>query len=101
MPWRYQPVVVEGEEPAYVALIEVYFDNDDTLTVWSAIDDWTVPQWPSGDDIGELRSDLARMLADAYKWVPVRYADLKRGMTFKRTGVDVEAMIAAMTKAAP
>jgi hypothetical protein len=97
MTWRYQPVTFETDRDKETTLVEVYFDDDGNLTTWTdLVGACGGSIAPGGESIGDLRADLARMLADAYKWMPVRYEDLRPGMTFERTGVDVEAMIAAM-----
>ena len=52
-----------------------------------------------GETPEELQRDLIQMLANAYKWMPVPLAHMKVGMTFQRTGIDVETMIRAMAAA--
>jgi hypothetical protein len=84
MNWRYQPVW--GEDRAgdavqrWYSLCEVYFDETGRLEAW--IEDPSIR--PMGNDPADLRGDLARMLADAWKWKPVKSEDLKVGMTFER-----------------
>lgn len=90
--WRYQPVYRDDPAGRAVTLCECHFDADGRLSSWTA----DPAMEPMGEDIEELRRDLARMMADAYKWVPVPFDDLHVGMTFEGTGVDVERMIAGM-----
>lgn len=78
--WRYQPVYVEEGDEFIVSLCEVYFDNDGKLSAWTEDAEMS----PSGSSIDELSRDLVHMLSDAYKWRPVRFSDLRPGMTFER-----------------
>lgn len=84
MSWRYQPVWIETTKGQFhsteFGLCEVYFDDDGKLESWTAEPFLTAV----GDDARDLRGALAHMLLDAWRWVPVRYADLKVGMTFER-----------------
>jgi hypothetical protein len=84
MPWRYQPVIVtdkSGIGGDTFCLCEVYFDDKASGVLKS----WGQPFRDAvGDDIEDLRGELVRMLTDSYSWVPVRYDDLKVGMTFER-----------------
>lgn len=93
--WRYQVVFQDDPGGRCYTLCECHFDADDRLVAWTE----RPAMEPSGETPDELRGDLARMLADAYKWEPVKYDDLEPGMTFKHTGVNVERMVAAMEAA--
>lgn len=90
--WRYQPVYRDDPGGRSITLCECYFDADGRLEAWTE----DPAMHPQGETTEELSRDIARMLADAYKWVPVAFDDLHVGMTFERTGADVELMIAAM-----
>lgn len=77
--WRYQPVV-RGDENGFVfSLCEVYLDEDGALENWTEDPAMT----PSGENIGELSSDLTRMIADALSWKPVVFEKMEVGMTFE------------------
>ena len=94
--WRYQPVYTEnGEGDRGLSLCEVYFDDTGKLKAWT--EDPAIA--PGGHTWEELSKDLCQMLADTYKWKPVPFAALHVGMTFERTGADVERMIAALEAA--
>jgi hypothetical protein len=94
--WRYQPVYVEnGDGDRGLTLCEVYFDEDGKLKAWTE----DPAMSPGGETVEELYRDITRMLADAYKWQPVVFGALRVGMTFDRTGADVERMIAAVDAA--
>ena|SRR3990167_10757470 len=81
MPWRYQPVIVtESDGDESCGICELYFDDSGDLTRWTA----NPFIYPAGETIQGLTSDLIRMLMDAYSWVPVRFAELRPGMTFER-----------------
>ena len=99
MPWRYQPVWVDmdaGDGPERVfSLCRCYFDEDGALASWTD-DSAMVPQ---GGAMAELRNDLTRMWADAWKWEPVAFESLRPGMSFTGTGIDAEDIIGAMNKA--
>jgi hypothetical protein len=96
--WRYQPVIVKRlDDDPYVVLVECYFDADGRLTMWAE----DPHSWPQGDDVEGLANDLSFMLAAVYKWKPVDFDSLHVGMTFERTGVDVEQVIAAMNAFRP
>ena len=93
--WRYQPVYVENDDDRCYSLCECHFDEEGKLVAWTEC----CAMEPSGNSPEDLRGDLAHMLADAYKWEPVAFSDLCVGMTFTRTGADVERIIAAMEAA--
>lgn len=94
--WRYQPVYTEnGEGDCGITLCEVYFYEDGTLKAWT--EDPAIA--PGGETWEELSKDLCRMLADTYKWRTVAFNSLRVGMTFERTGCNVERMIAALDAA--
>lgn len=80
MSWRYQPVFIEENGERYYSLCEVYFDAKDKLETWT--EESSIA--PGGADPEELTGDLARMMVDAFSYVPVRFADLKVGMVFER-----------------
>lgn len=80
MSWRYQPIWWEDSGGRTYGLCEMYFDQRDRLTRWSA-EPFT---WPQGDDMEELTNDIVMMLVDAYRWRPVAFADLRAGMTFEK-----------------
>lgn len=92
--WRYQPVITTPGDPI-VTLCEVFLDAEDRLLHWTE----EPAMIPQGETVEELSRDLVWMLAATWKWVPVYFSSLRVGMTFEGTGVDVEPMIAAMTKA--
>lgn len=93
--WRYQPVfMVHGDELVF-SLCECYFAKDGTLARWTE----EPAMIPQGESIEDLSKDLARMMGDAYKWKPVAFNTLHVGMRFEPTGVNVEAMIAALNTA--
>lgn len=92
--WRYQAVTMADPDPICF-LIEAYFDGDGKLIRWT---DRIGECWAAGQDVEELSRDLVHMLAAAWKWKPVPFDDLRVGMTFEGTGVDVEDMIAAMDR---
>jgi hypothetical protein len=90
--WRYQPVYWEDDAGPVMTLCEVYFDENDRLKMWT-----TDPAMhPMGATFEDLSRDLCWMLANAYKWRPVAFNSLRVGMTFERTGADVERMVAAI-----
>lgn len=93
--WRYQPVYRDDPSGRTVSLCECYFDAHGRLSMWT--DDSACH--PQGETSEELARDLARMLADTYKWHPVAFDDLHVGMTFEPTGADVEIMLDAMNAA--
>lgn len=95
MKWRYQPVFTVQNGETVFSVIEVHVQPDGTLWAWTE----STAMTPYGETVEELAGDLAHMLADAWKWKPVAYESLRTGMTFDRTGIDVEAMIAAMNAA--
>ena len=95
MNWRYQPVYADDDAGRAVTVCECYFDEHGKLQMWTE----DMSSAASGETPEELQRDLIRMLADAYKWEPVPFASLHVGMTFERTGVDVEGMLAAMNMA--
>ena len=85
MSWRYQPVTfietIAGVDETVYQLCEVYLDDAGKL------DKWTDPPGicPTGEEnLSSLTQDLTRMLVDAYCWAPVKFADLKPGMKFRR-----------------
>lgn len=81
MKWRYQPVWgADQEGNRWYALCEVYLDDQDRLEKWTK----NPMIAPFGDDLPELRLCLARMLADAWKWRPVPFSELRVGMRFQR-----------------
>jgi hypothetical protein len=80
MQWRYQPVYIEEGDTKVYSLIEAWFDESDKLTSWTE----ECFMHPQGESADELRGDLTHMLACAWKWVPVRFSDLKVGMVFQR-----------------
>lgn len=93
--WRYQPVfVLYGDEMVF-SLCEVYFDADGGLEGWTE----EPAMIPQGTTMEELSNDLAMMMGDLFKWKPVAHSALKVGMRFEPTGVNVEAMIAALNAA--
>jgi hypothetical protein len=77
--WRYQPVFEEQDGIRSYSLCEVYFDEDGTLSTWTQ----TPVMAPSGEELGELTDDLVFMIADSFSWEPVRFSELKVGMTFE------------------
>jgi hypothetical protein len=81
MGWRYQPVFTEqdGERSYSLSLCEVYFDNAGNLTGWTESEKIA----PGREDIEVLTADLSRMMVDAMSNEPMRFSDLKSGMTFK------------------
>lgn len=96
--WRYQPVFRDETLVGRLfSLVELYFDEDDKL------EDWTDSPGmaPCGDSADELYEDICHMLADSMRWLPVPFDSLKAGMTFQRTGNDVEKVIKAMLAAMP
>lgn len=84
MGWRFQ--IVWGEDrlgehsDKWYSLCEVYFDKAGKLESWTA--DPSIR--PIGNDPGDLRKELVRMLVDAHKWRPVKFSELRVGMTFER-----------------
>lgn len=80
MSWRYQPVWKDYEDGPVYSLCEVYFEDDGTLRAWTEEPAMT----PQGNDLRDLQGDLAHMLCDAWKWQPVKFDELKVGMTFER-----------------
>lgn len=93
--WHYQPVYVDDPAGRVFSLCECHFNAADKLISW-AEEPAMIPQ---GETADELSSDLVNMLADTYKWEPVEFSTLRVGMTFQRTGADVEGMIRAMNMA--
>jgi hypothetical protein len=74
---RDQPVIVDDE---FIMLCECYFDTSDKLIAWD-----TDPGTSAvGTTIAELANDLHLMLANTRVWKPVRFEDLRVGMTFER-----------------
>jgi hypothetical protein len=93
--WRYQTVLRDDGGGRCYTLCECHFDADNRLVAWTE----RPAMEPSGETPEELRGDLARMLADAYKWEPVNFDTMRTGMTFEHTGVNVERMISALEAA--
>ena len=82
MGWRYQPVFTEQDGERSYSLCEVYFDDAGNLTGWTESEMIA----PGGEDIEVLTADLSRMMVDAMSYEPMRFSDLKSGMTFKPQG---------------
>jgi hypothetical protein len=80
MSWRYQPVFKGDGDERWYSLCECYFDKAGRLEGWTE----KAAMGVMGNDPDDLRGSLCNMLADAMKWVPVRFEDLKVGMTFTR-----------------
>lgn len=80
MAWRYQPVFTEHAGERSCSLCEVYFDDAGNFTSWTESEAIA----PGGDDLDALTADIARMMADAFSYEPVRFSDLKPGMRFAR-----------------
>jgi hypothetical protein len=78
--WRYQPIFQEHDGERYYSLCEVYFDEDEKLSSWTA----KAEMAPIGEDVADLVGSLSRMWVDALSWEPVRFSDLKPGMIFER-----------------
>jgi len=78
--WRYQPVYIEEGDTKVYSLIEAHFDEHGRLNSWTE-DCFMHPQ---GESMDELRGDLTHMLANAWKWIPIRFSDLKIGMVLQR-----------------
>ena len=95
MNWRYQPVYKSDAAGSAVTLCECYFNKEGKIRRWTE----SAAMEPLGATIEELQQDLIRMLVDSYKWEPVAFDSLHVGMTFQRTGVDVEGMLNAMNMA--
>ena len=98
MAWRYQPVWGEdtipgGKSLRWYSLCEVYFDGAGRLNGWT--EDSSIK--PIGNDPDDLRGALAHMLADAWKWRPVKFSDLKVGMKFERAITQEQAARIATT----
>lgn len=93
--WRYQTVFRDDAAGRCYTLCECHFDATDRLVAWTE----RPAMEPSGETPDELRGDLARMLADAYKWEPVNFDTMRTGMTFERTGANIERMLAALDAA--
>jgi hypothetical protein len=93
--WRYQAVYIDDEAGHAVTVCEVYFDADNKLKAWTE----NSAVAPHGETLEDLSHDLCWMLASVWKWKPVAFSDLHVGMTFERTGIDVERLIAAMNAA--
>ena len=93
--WRYQPVFQENAGGKAVSLCEIIVNEDGSLKTWTV----DPAMAPMGETLEELTNDLARMLADAYKWRPVKFDSLHAGMTFQKTGVHVENMLWALEAA--
>jgi hypothetical protein len=62
-----------------LSLCEVYLDEDGALENWTENPAMT----PSGASIGELSSDLTRMITDALSWKPVEFDKMEVGMVFE------------------
>lgn len=96
MRWRYQPVwLADSLGIRFYSLCECFFDDADALVAWTE----DPAMMPKGETARGLRRDLARMLSEAWKWEPVDFATLHAGMTFERTGVDVDDALGAMLRA--
>lgn len=93
--WRYQPVYQDDASGRIISLCECYFGVDGRLTSWTE----SPAMIPQGETMDELTDDLSLMLAASYKWMPVSFDSLRVGMTFERTGANVDGMIAAMNMA--
>lgn len=95
--WRYQPVIVDDE---FIMLCECYFDTSDKLIAWD-----TEPGVSAvGTTLTELANDLHLMLANTQGWKPVRFEDLRVGMTFERPGGNSRGMsggVSVATSSAP
>jgi hypothetical protein len=88
MTWRYQPVftdvvgaVTDGTRD--YGLIEVYFDDEGRLEMWTALDPDDAFASPVGETTEELTRDLFVMTVDTACWKPVAYIDLEVGMKFE------------------
>ena len=79
MGWRYQPVFTEQDGERSYSLCEVYFDDAGNITGWTESEKIA----PGREDIEVLTADLSRMMVDAMSYEPMRFSDLKSGMTFK------------------
>jgi hypothetical protein len=79
MGWRYQPVFTEQDGERSYSLCEVYFDDAGNITGWTESEKIA----PDREDIEVLTADLSRMMVDAMSYEPMRFSDLKSGMTFK------------------
>lgn len=83
--WRYQPVYSDDPSGRSYFLIEVHFpDSSDELGGWTDMEGAPAPHGPMGNSIEDLTGEIARMLVDAFRWVPVEYDKLKTGMIFQR-----------------
>jgi hypothetical protein len=104
MTWRYQPVFDDSGTTKFSTgdtnvmwLCDVYFDESGALKHWRDAtyvdgDDSDPTSSPCGATPEELVDNLARMMADAVRWAPVRYSDLKSGMTFEPLMPQSDAM---------
>lgn len=93
--WHYQPVFIVVKDEIVFSVCECHFDADDRLVSWTE----SPAMIPLGESMDELTTDLIQMLADCYKWEPVSFYDMTVGMRIKRTGANIEGMIAAMNMA--
>jgi hypothetical protein len=81
---RYQPVFIEQDGDRSYSLCEVYFDDAGNLTGWTESEKIALGR----EDIEVLTADLSRMMVDAMSYEPMRFSDLKSGMTFKHKVFD-------------
>jgi hypothetical protein len=79
MPWHYLTVYRDRGDERYFSLCQVHLDEEGKLDFWVPDPEAS----PGGDDSRSLARTLGLMMLGARAWKPVRFEDLKPGMTLQ------------------
>jgi hypothetical protein len=79
MPWHYLTVYRDRGDERYFSLCQVHLDDLGKLDFWLPNPEAS----PGGEDSISLARALGLMMLDARTWKPVRFEDLKPGMTLQ------------------